>query len=45
MNKRKSGQAANGLCEQMDYLENQCRRNNLVIDRLGPDKADAETWA
>lgn len=28
----------------MDYLENQCRRNNLVINVLGLDKAD-ETWA
>ena len=33
-----------GYHEQVDYLENQCRRNNLVINGLGTDKAD-ETWA
>lgn len=31
-------------CEQIDNLENQCRRNNLVISGLEPDKA-VETWA
>lgn len=39
-----SGYDVNAYCEQIDYLENQSRRNNLVISGLGPDKAD-ETWA
>lgn len=39
----KSGQAVMGYHEQIDYLENQCWRNNLVINGLGPDEAD-KTW-
>lgn len=44
VNELKSEQAAKNDYEQMDYLENQCRRNNFVINGLGPDKED-ETWA
>lgn len=44
VNELKSGQVVMGYQEQICYLENQCRRNNLVINGLGPDKAD-ETWA
>lgn len=40
VNELKSGQVVIGYQEQIDYLENQCRRNNLVINGLGPDKAD-----
>lgn len=29
---------------KMDYLENQSRRNNIIIEGLGPDK-EYETWA
>ncbi|CAL9684648.1 unnamed protein product [Knipowitschia caucasica] len=29
--------------EQLDYIENQSRRNNIVITGLGPDRAE-ETW-
>ena len=39
-----SGHDVKAYCEQIDYLENQSRRNNLVISGLGPDKAE-ETWA
>lgn len=39
----KSGQAVMGYHEQVEYLENQCWKNNLVINGLGPDEAE-ETW-
>lgn len=43
VNELKLEQSSKGGYEQMEYLENQCRRNNLVINGLGPDKED-ETW-
>ena len=35
---------SNDNSEKLDYLENQTRRNNLVIEGIKTDKAD-ETWA
>ena len=35
---------SNDNFEKLDYLENQTRRNNLVIEGIKTDKAD-ETWA